>query len=242
MAGLSRRELLRNIGVAAGGITAASFLPGGLLDAVEAFAADTPKQQLTPDAALRRLTAGNRRFVRNRLQHPRRDGVRRAALAESQSPFAVVLSCADSRVPPEIVFDEGLGDLFAVRIAGNTATDPYVIGSVEYGAASLGSVALVVLGHQNCGAVKAAIDVAMNGTTLPGDIGAFVEPIVPIARDLIPTTPKDQLLEAVTRANIRQTVAALTQTDLLAGLIAQKKLKIVGNEYQLKSGKVVSVT
>ena len=237
----SRREMLRNIGVAAGAVTAASFLHGGLLDAVEAFAADAPKTKLTPDAALRRLAAGNRRFVRNRLRHPRRDGVRRAALAEGQSPFAVVLGCADSRVPPEVLYDEGLGDLFVVRVAGNTATDPYVVGSVEYGAAELGSVALVVLGHQNCGAVKAAIDVAMNGTTLPGDIGAFVAPIVPIAQQLIPTTPKDQLLEAVTRANIRQSVATLSGTDLLAGLIAQKKLKIVGNEYQLASGKLVSV-
>jgi carbonic anhydrase len=211
------------------------------VDAVDAFAADAPKTQLTPDAALRRLAAGNRRFVRAKLKHPRRDGVRRAAIAEGQAPFATVLGCADSRVPPEVVYDEGLGDLFIVRIAGNTATDPYVVGSVEYGVANLESVVLVVLGHQNCGAVKAAIDVAMNGTTLPGDIGAFVAPIVPIAKELIPTTSKDQLLEAVTRANIRQTVTTLSQAQLLADLIAQQKLKIVGREYQLTRGNALSI-
>ena len=152
-----------------------------------------------------------------------------------------MLGCADSRVPPEIIYDEGLGNLFVVRIAGNTATDPYVLGSVEYGSAELGAVAIVVLGHEGCGAVKAAIDVAQNGTQLPGDIGAFVAPIVPLAQQLIPTTPKDELVQAVTLENIRQGVTTLQQNALLADAIAAGKLRVVGGEYQLRSGKVLTV-
>jgi len=152
-----------------------------------------------------------------------------------------VLGCADSRVPPEVIYDEGLGNLFVTRIAGNTATDPYVLGTVEYGAAELGAALVVVLGHEGCGAVKAAIDVAQNGTQLPGDIGAFVAPIVPVAQGLIPTTPKDELLQAVTLANIRQNVEALQQDPLLAGLIHDGELKVVGGEYRAQSGKVLVV-
>ena len=104
-----------------------------------------------------------------------------------------------------------------------------------------GAVAIVVLGHEGCGAVKAAIDVAQNGTQLPGDIGAFVAPIVPIAQQLIPTTPKDDLVQAVTLANIRQGVMTLQQNAPLADSIAAGKLRVVGGEYQLRSGKVLTV-
>jgi carbonic anhydrase len=239
---VSRRDALRGLAVTVGALTAASVVPGGLFDASDAVAAGpTPPTSLTPDQAIARLAAGNRRFVRGKLRHPRREDPRRARVAEGQAPYAVVLGCADSRVPPEVIYDQGLGDLFVVRIAGNTATDPYVLGSVEYGSAELGAVAIVVLGHEGCGAVKAAIDVAQNGTQLPGDIGAFVAPIVPIAQQLIPTTPKDELVQAVTLANIRQGVTTLQQNALLADAIAAGKLRVVGGEYQLRSGKVLTV-
>jgi carbonic anhydrase len=204
-------------------------------------AAPGPVQHLDPAAALRRLAAGNRRFVRGEPRHPRPDSVRRAALAEGQAPFAIVLSCADSRVPPEIVYDAGLGELFVVRIAGNTGTDPVVIGSVEYAATVLGSAALVVLGHEQCGAVKAAIEVASTGTSLPGDLDAVVAPIVPVVTQLS-GTPKDALLDAATKANVRQTVADLSAVQLLADLVAQNKLVVVGREYILASGRIVPVT
>jgi carbonic anhydrase len=239
---LSRRTALRGAGLAVGTLAAVSALPGGVIDADGAFAAGAEaKTTLTPTQALARLRAGNRRFVNGRLRHPRREGPRRAALAEGQEPYAVVLGCADSRVPPEVVYDEGLGDLFVTRIAGNTATDPYVVGTVEYGAAELGAVAIVVLGHEECGACKAAIDVAQNGTQLPGEIGAFVAPIVPVAQQLIPTTPKDDLLHAVILENIRQGVKALQQTSLLGGLVSEGKLAITGAEYEFQTGKVVAV-
>jgi carbonic anhydrase len=239
---VSRRDALRGLALTVGALTAASVVPGGLFDAPDALAASpTPTTSLTPDQAIARLAAGNRRFAQGKLRHPRREGPRRARVAEGQAPYAVVLGCADSRVPPEIIYDEGLGNLFVVRIAGNTATDPYVLGSVEYGSAEFGAVAIVVLGHEGCGAVKAAIDVAQNGTQLPGDIGAFVAPIVPIAQQLIPTTPKDELVQAVTLANIRQGVTTLQQNALLADAIAADKLRVVGGEYQLRSGKVLTV-
>jgi carbonic anhydrase len=240
---VSRRDVLRGIGLSVGALAAASAaLPGGPLHTADAFAAtSTPSTSLTPDQAIARLAAGNRRFVRGNVRHPRRDGPRRAAIAEGQAPYAVVLGCADSRVPPEVIYDQGLGDLFVVRIAGNTATDPYVLGSVEYGSAELGAVAIVVLGHESCGAVKAAIDVAQNGTQLPGDIGAFVAPIVPIAAALIPSAPKEELLEAVTLANIRQSVATLQDNALLAESIAADKLKVMGGEYRTRTGKVLTV-
>jgi len=240
---LSRRDALRGAFTGLGVLAATAAMPTGLLDAPDALAAspDASASSLTPDQALARLARGNRRFVRNDLNHPRRAGPRRAALAEGQAPYAVVLGCADSRVPPEVIYDEGLGNLFVVRIAGNTVTDPYALGSVEYGSVVLGASAIVVLGHEGCGAVKAAIDVAENGTQLPGAIGAFVAPIVPIARQLLPVTPKDEIVQAVTLANIRAAVATLQQTELLTGLVDEDRLAIVGGEYRLRSGEVLAV-
>jgi carbonic anhydrase len=235
----SRRAVLRGLGVAAGTITAMSFAPSGVAGAIDGFeATPPPAPSLTPEAALARLAAGNRRFVAGRLRHPRRDGKRRAALAEGQEPFAVVLGCADSRVPPEVIYDEGLGDLFVARIAGNTAADPLVAGSIEYAITHLGSVAIVVLGHEQCGAVKAAIEVATKGTELPGDLPAVVAPIVPIVQEMVNAgTPADQLLDKVTKENVRRAVQTLSSNSLLAGLVAQDKLAIVGREYLLKSGR-----
>jgi carbonic anhydrase len=242
MTEMTRRSALRGAGLAVGTLAVASAITSGVLDPVDAFAADAPeKTSLTPAQAEARLKVGNQRFVSGRLRHPRREGPRRAAVAEGQAPYAVVLGCADSRVPPEVIYDQGLGDLFVTRIAGNTATDPFVIGTVEYGAVELGAVLIVVLGHEQCGACKAAIDVAQNGTELPGDIGAFVAPIVPIAQQLISTTPKDQLLEAVTHENIRQAMANLQQDELLAGLVSDGKLAIAGGEYEFETGRVEAI-
>jgi carbonic anhydrase len=193
---------------------------------------------MTPDAALARLAAGNRRFVSGRLRHPRRDGRRRAALSEGQAPFAVVLGCADSRVPPEVIYDEGLGVLFTVRVAGNTAQDPLVVGSIEFAILNLGSVVVVVLGHEECGAVKAAIDVETQGTLLPGDLPAVVAPILGVVRSLA-GTPENELLDAAIKANVRQTVAQLSANTFIADAIAQGTVKVVGCEYLLKSGEVV---
>ena len=168
---------------------------------------------------------------------PGRYNARRAELAEGQAPFAIVLGCSDSRVPPEIVLDQGLGDLFLVRVAGNTAADPLVIGSIEYSATILGSILLVVLGHDDCGAVKAAVDVATKGKVLPGDLNSVTQPILP-AVEAVRSDPADAIVDAAIHENIRKTVAGLGAVPLLSDLVAKNQLMIVGAEYRLKTGRV----
>jgi carbonic anhydrase len=232
----SRRAFLGSGLAVAGGVLTAGALPAGAatrLRAVEAAPANAA-------AALRRLQAGNQRFVAGRTTSPGRYSARRAELAEGQAPFAVVLGCSDSRVSPEIVFDQGLGDLFSVRVAGNTAADPIVIGSVEYSATVLGSVLLMVLGHDDCGAVKAAVDVATKGTTLPGDLSSVAQPILP-AVEAVRSQPADAIVDAAIEENVRRTVAGLSGVALLADLVAKDKLMIVGAEYRLKTGRVALI-
>jgi carbonic anhydrase len=241
MGEVTRRDALRAFGVSAGALAAGAAIGPALLDDV-ALAAEPKAPTLTPDQALARLAAGNRRFVNGVLRHPRRDDRRRSALAEDQTPYAAVLGCADSRVPPEIIYDEGLGNLFVARIAGNTTEDALVAGSLEYSITQLGSVVIVVLGHEECGAVKAAIDVATKGTQLPGDLPAVVAPILPVVNAAVAAgTPDDQLLDVVIKNNIKAAVAALSDNVALAPLVSEGKLKIVGREYLLKSGKAAPV-
>lgn len=197
----------------------------------------TEAAPLSPDAALGRLQAGNQRFVAGRATAPGRYAVQRAELVDGQAPFAVVLGCSDSRVPPEILFDQGLGDLFVVRVAGNSAADPLVLGSIEFAVAVLGSVLVVVLGHDDCGAVKAAIDVVANGATLPGQLGSFVQPIVPAVHD-VRSEPADRILDAAIHHNVQRAVADLGADPLLADLVVKRQLRIVGAEYRLRSGRV----
>lgn len=163
-------------------------------------------------------------------------------MAESQTPFAIILSCSDSRVPPEVLFDEGIGDLFLVRVAGNTAADPSLLGSIEFAAATFGSVLLLVLAHSNCGAVKAAIDRVTRSSTEPGHIPAAVDPIVP-AVQTVRNQPADQLLEAAIQQNVRLQVRNLAASSpILAPLVSSGKLKVVGAEYHLATGRVDLVT
>ena len=229
----SRRAFLGSGLAVAGGVLTAGTLPadaavqGHRLEAAPTSAA----------AALRRLQAGNARFVTGRTKSPGRYNARRAELAEGQAPFAIVLGCSDSRVPPEIVFDQGLGDLFLVRVAGNTAADPIVIGSIEYSATILGSVLVMVLGHDDCGAVKAAVGVATKGTTLPGDLNSVAQPILP-AVEAVRSQPADAIVDAAIQENVRRAVAGLSAVPLLADLIAKNELTIVGAEYRLKTGRV----
>jgi carbonic anhydrase len=153
-----------------------------------------------------------------------------------------VLGCADSRVPPEVIYDEGLGNLFVTRVAGNTTEDALVAGSLEYSITQLGSVVIVVLGHEQCGAAKAAIDVVTKGAQLPGDLPAVVAPILPVVDAAVAAgTPSDQLLDVVIRDNITAAVATLSANPALAPMIAGGKVKVVGREYLLESGKATPV-
>jgi len=203
----------------------------------ETTAAPFPK---TPDEALARLLAGNKRFVQGKTQNPRRDSVRRTETAQGQKPFAIILTCSDSRLAPEVVFDEGLGDLFIVRVAGNTGADALLIGSMEYSVVTFGSVLLMVLGHSECGAVKATIDVVTKGTSLPGELPAVTGPIEP-AVQAVQGQPADQQLNAAIQQNVTLTAQALGQVSTFADAVQSGKLKIVGYEYDLHTGNVEAV-
>jgi carbonic anhydrase len=184
---------------------------------------------LTPDAALNALMDGNQRYVGGQLQSLNEDlSILKAKTAEKQEPFAAVLSCADSRVPVEFVFDQSIGQLFVVRVAGNITT-PEITASLEYGVAVLGTKVLMVLGHSNCGAVKATIE----GKAVPGQIGALYAPIWPAVNAAGPN------LDAAIDANARIQATLLSQTSpILAGAIKEGKLKVVPARYEIASGKV----
>ena len=199
-----------------------------------ALAADTSKQ-ISSAAALQRLKLGNARYVAGnhlRIDH----SSRRESVAPAQLPFAIVLGCSDSRVPPEILFDQGLGDVFTIRVAGNIADD-LAIGSMEYAVAHFATPLIVVLGHQSCGAVAATVDAVAAGVTPPPHIASLVAAIKPAVE-----ASKGMAGNAVENAittHIQQTVAALKTTGpVLADAVAQKKLAIVGAEYHLANGLV----
>ena len=183
----------------------------------------------TPAGALAELMAGNRRFVEGRAAGPNRNLARVHEVAEGQSPFAAVLSCADSRVPVEIVFDQGFGDVFVCRAAGNIVT-PELIGSLEFGTAVLGARVLMVLGHTHCGAVKATIA----GQAVPGQISTLYRHIRPAVDR---STTRE--LEDVARHNVRVQAELLrTASPVIAQLVTEEKLVVVGGMYDLETGGV----
>jgi len=190
------------------------------------------EDKVTADSALAELTAGNAHHVTHRYQHPHETLDRQRQLVSGQNPHAEILSCADSRVPPELIFDQGLGDLFIVRVAGNVASD-IELGSLEYGAEHLHVPLLVVLGHQHCGAVTAAVE----GGGAEGHIGALIALLRP-AVEKTRGMPGDPVENAV-KANVEMVVKQLrTATPLLAELVTHGKLKVVGAVYSLDTGKV----
>jgi carbonic anhydrase len=213
---------------------------GGALLAGRAWAA-APHEAgpaVSPDAALQRLMAGNARYVAGKAIHPDADLARRATLANGQHPFATVLACADSRVAPELIFDEGLGDIFDVRVAGNVVDDA-VMGSIEYAVVHLSCPLVMVLGHESCGAVTAtlaAIDGKGSAEDAETKIGALAAAIMPAARS-VPTGPKR--LDAAVVANARGQAARLRVESLaLKSHLASGKVKVVAARYDLHDGKV----
>src|SRR5450631_2310281 len=207
----------------------------GLLTSGLEFAVPLPalaQSILTPDAALTELMEGNKRFIAGKLTaHDHDLAILKQHTAEKQEPFAAVLSCADSRVPVELVFDQSIGHLFVVRVAGNVAT-PDTIASLEYGAAVLGTKAILVLGHTNCGAVKAT----MAGEAVPGQISTLYQYIHPA----IAGAKGD--LTTVSRQNARLQASVLSETSPVLGeLVKQKKLAIRAALYDVGSGKVTMI-
>ncbi len=213
---------------------AASLALAGLAGGASAQSA--PPQPVGPEEALRRLTEGNARYAAN--QPKERDfSAGRAARAHSQYPFASIVSCSDSRVSPELAFDQGPGDLFVVRVAGNFVNRDG-LASLEYGAQVLGSQLILVLGHTGCGAVAATIDVVKNNTKLPGQLPSLIGAIRPAVLAAQKEAPAD-LLKAATVANVRFNVESLKKTKpILAQRVAEKRLMVVGGVYDLATGKV----
>jgi carbonic anhydrase len=195
-----------------------------------------PEFPESPDAALARLVEGNDRFREGRARKPRQGTVRRMQTVEGQQPFAAILACADSRVSPEVIFDQGLGDLFVVRVAGNTAAERVVVGSLEFAVEMLGAVLVMVLGHADCGAVRGAIDVATKGEQLPGDIDAVVAPIVPVVQAM--DGDGDDFVDTAVARNVQAVVETIVAVPIIGDRVAAGSLKVVGGEYQLASGAV----
>jgi carbonic anhydrase len=220
-----------------------------------------PDQPIVPPAeAISRLKEGNARFTAGNPQHPHESvderkyiaansyenagtislgmtseqaAKRRAELAKSQHPFAIILSCSDSRVPPEIIFDEGLGDLFIVRVAGNVLNDEG-LGSIEYGVEVLGARLIVVLGHQSCGAVDAAMKTVAAKGTAPGHIQSLVTAIKPV----VDSTPKGDL-DTMIKANVKHVVDALrSSTPILKARVDSGEVQVIGGYYTLETGAV----
>lgn len=190
---------------------------------------------IAPAIAYKTLMEGNQRFVQGRLTGPHRSADRRTELAQGQRPIATILSCADSRVPAELLFDQGLGDLFNVRVAGNIVT-PEVLGSLEYAVELLETPLLMVLGHERCGAVTAAV----NRQPVPGHIGDFLDEIQAAVRQT-QNLPGDPIDNAVT-ANIQiQVQQILKQSPLISQRQTTGQVTIVGGRYDLDSGLVTIV-
>lgn len=212
-----------------------SLLWAGAAVAKETKAPPKPQNVLSPDASLARLDEGNARYVegvsrRHDFKHERE------ALAAGQNPYAAILSCADSRIAPEYAFDSGRGDLFVCRVAGNFATLE-TIASLEYAVAVLHVPLILVLGHDGCGAVDAAIKSLKDNTTLPGHLPSLVEGLAPAVK-AVAGQGGDTLGKAI-RQNVIDNVAKLSgATPILSAAVEQKKLKVAGGIYRLADGKV----
>jgi carbonic anhydrase len=191
----------------------------------------------TPQTSWDEMTAGNARFVGGTPEHPHQDAARRAQTAGGQAPHAVLFGCSDSRLAAEIIFDRGLGDLFVVRNAGQVASDS-VIGSIEYAVAVLKVPLLVVLAHDACGAVQAAIDSAQpDAAPLPPHIASLIAPIAPAVRDS--TRHGEVHAPEVGRKHLENTVGALLEgSEILSAAVADGSLGIVGANYRLSEGRV----
>ncbi len=225
--GLSRRGLFA-------GLTA-----GIAINATPARSADPVKPALTPDAALQQLMAGHAKYLAGRASVGNY-AAGRAGRAGGQSPIAAILSCADSRVLPELIFNQGPGDLFVVRVAGNVENADG-LASLEYGTAILGIPLIMVMGHSNCGAVAAAIKVHREKTVLPGHLPGLIDLILPSVRKAEAMRPAD-LLAVATIENVRGTAATVAASDpVIAASVKAGTAKVVGSVYDVATGKVTLI-
>ena len=192
---------------------------------------------MTAEEALARLREGNARFIAGQAHFPTVPTEVLAELARGQQPYATILGCSDSRVPPELVFDAGFGELFVVRVAGNVLGSA-ILGTLQYAGTHLRTPLFVVLGHEGCGAVKAALATKFGRAQQQGRIEKLLEKIVPALDGLDASQPQDALLRAAVEANVRQTIRALRETPEVRARDAIGEMKLVGAVYELESGRV----
>ena len=229
---LSRRKLF-----GLGGLAFVSALTAGRL----AHAADGPTTTVTIDEAIVKLKAGNDKYVQAPEVCARDLKASREHVANLQTPWVTVLSCSDSRVPPELLFGGlGVGELFVARNAGNIV-DMATMGTIEYGAAVLKTPVILVMGHERCGAVIAACEIVEKKTTFPGSIGKMVEAIVPAARGV--EKAPGNFVDNTVRANARQSAKQIaTDSAIVAGLVKSGKVKVIAARYDLDDGRVEYLT
>ncbi len=229
----SRRNLIKYGSGMVGSSLIATVLGSNLIKPAPGIA----QNDLTPDEALAKLMEGNQRFVKRKQQNPNQTTVRLQEVAAGQTPFAAVLSCADSRVPVEIIFDRGFGDIFVVREAGNVAATE-AIGSLEFGTLVLGARILMVIGHQDCGAVIST----MKRAEVPGSIGVILNNIKPAIENYLGQEDDKAAIKKATEANILHQINQLNQSPVISQLKAENKLKIVGGYSNLKTGEITLIS
>lgn len=220
--------------------TVATIIGAVILFTLQTVTASSNGPTITAQEALQKLKDGNLRFVTAKHRHTGDSLGDVKKLAAGQKPYAIILTCSDSRVPPELLFDTGIGELFVIRVAGNV-TDPIILGSIEYAAEHLAAPLVMILGHEQCGAVKATVAAKGKGE---GNIGAIVTAIQPALQQTIDAgkvSEKDskEFVEAVADANIALAKAAMTkQSEVLKHLVEAGKLQLVAAKYDLDEGKV----
>ncbi len=236
----SRRKFIRLSGLALGAARLSASSPALAVEPIEPAAVESSSRAASdPEAVLKLLLEGNKRFASGNATHPRRKPEDFAPLAEGQAPMAIILGCADSRVSPELVFDQGVGDLFVVRVAGNvvSAAGAAIKGSIEFAVAELGARLIIVLGHGACGAVKAAVEHIDANDVLPGAIRELVDLIRPAAL-AARGKPGDKLENAI-EANVMRGVDRIKTLDpILSEYVKKGEVKVVGAVYELRTGLV----
>ena len=226
---ISRRKLIQFSTGFLGAATLTSALGINLNNSKTAIT----QNDLTPDTALSKLMNGNQRFVKNKRVNPNQSLQYLRSVADEQNAFAAVLACADSRVPIEVVFDQGFGDLFVVRDAGNVATAEE-IGSLEFGALILGTKVIMVMGHDSCGAVKATLA----GDPVPGSIGSILAQIEPAVTEFKEQKENKVAVKKAVEANVIYQMNQLKQSSVLSELVTAGELTIVGSYFDFVTGKV----
>jgi carbonic anhydrase len=236
--GFSRRKFIQIAGVSTLGAGLLNFESGSFSNAEAQVGPSTSIEN--SDQALKKLMEGNKTYVQKyESGHARRTEERRREVASEQNPFAVILACADSRVAPEIIFNQGIGDLFVVRVAGNIVNPANygILGSIEFGVKALGAPLIMVLGHDSCGAVAGAIEALETGVKFPGSIQNIVTTIQP-AVVKAKNQPGDLLHNSII-SNVKLGVNKLNNSQpIIANMVKEGKVKVVGGNYDLKTGVV----